>query len=140
MLVNQIAVFLENREGRIHEFAKVLGEAGVNIMTMSVADTADYGILRCITSDNEKAAKALKEHGFNAISTDLIGFEISHIPGELEKVLKVLETNKVNIGYMYSFGSIADNKAVIIMKVDDNEKTLKLLSENGIILTTGSII
>ncbi len=140
MLVNQIAVFLENKEGKINQFAQIMGENHINILTMSIADTAEYGILRCITDDNDKAIAVLKTYGFNVVSTDLIGFEVPHDAGELSKVLNVLDQNNVNISYMYSYGSVKDNKALIVMKVKDNEETLKVLRENGINISTGSII
>ena len=76
MYVNQIAVFLENRAGRINEFAACLAKANINIIVMSIADTTDYGILRVITEDNEKAMKVLKEGGFNIVSTYLVGFRV----------------------------------------------------------------
>lgn len=140
MLVNQIAVFLENRSGRIAEFSRVLKEANINIQAMSIADTEEYGILRAITDDNEGAIKALRANGFNTASTDLLGFEVEDKPGEMYKVLKLLEDAKINIGYLYSFARTSKKSAVILIKVDDNEKTQKLLTDKGINLVSQNIL
>lgn len=140
MLVKQISVFLENREGRICEFADVLAKNDVNILTMSIADTTDYGILRCITSDNDKAIAALREHGFNAISTELIGFEVDHTPGEMRRVLKVLSEEHINIAYLYSYSRAADKKALILLKVEDNAAATEILERKGINTGVDSII
>lgn len=140
MLVNQIAVFLENRSGRIAEFSRVLKDANINIQAMSIADTEEYGILRAITDDNAGAIKALRENGFNTASTDLIGFQVEDKPGEMYKVLKLLEDAKINIGYLYSFARTSKKSAVILIKVDDNAKTEKLLEGSGINLMADFII
>ncbi|MDR0751528.1 MAG: ACT domain-containing protein [Christensenellaceae bacterium] len=132
MLVNQIAVFLENRSGRIAEFSKVLADANINIRAMSIADTEEYGILRAITDDNVRAVETLKINGFNASATDLIGFNVADKPGEMFKVLSILEKAKINIGYLYSFAGANKENAIILIKVDDNEKTAAILESNGI--------
>lgn len=132
MLVNQISVFLENREGRICEFADVLSKNGINILSMSIADTTDYGILRCITSDNEKAIAALRQRGFNAISTELIGLEVDNTPGEMKKVVEILSEAHINIAYLYSYGCETGAKTLILLKVEDNETAVKILREKGI--------
>ncbi|MFI3229397.1 MAG: ACT domain-containing protein [Bacillota bacterium] len=140
MLVNQIAVFLENRSGRIADFSRVLREADINIQAMSIADTAEYGVLRAITDNNEKAVKALRANGFNTASADLVGFQVSDKPGEMNKVLTVLDTAGVNISYLYSFARPNKQSAVILVKVDDNEKTGAILKEHGIDLISEGIL
>ncbi len=140
MLINQLAVFLENKEGQVHEIARIMGENNVNMLTVSIADTENYGILRCITSDNDMAESILKTYGFNVVSVDLIGFRVDNEPGKLDKVLDVLDKNKINIGYMYSFCNGEDKKALILIKVDDNEKTLRILNDAGINLADDNII
>ena len=132
MLVNQIAVFLENRKGRICEFSKVLKDADVNIQAMSIADTMEYGILRAITDDNAKAIEVLKANGFNVASTDLVGFKVDDRPGEMYKVLQILDDHKINIAYLYSFARAGAAKSVILLKVDDNDATMRILQESGI--------
>lgn len=140
MLINQLAVFLENKEGQVHEIARIMGENNVNMLTVSIADTENYGILRCITSDNAMAESILKTYGFNVVSVDLIGFRVDNEPGKLDKVLDVLDKNKINIGYMYSFSNGGDKKALILIKVDDNDKTLNILNSAGINLADDNII
>lgn len=134
MFVNQISVFLENRQGRIARFAEVLGAAGVNIRHMSIADTTDFGILRAVTDDNARAIAALKAAGFSVASTDLIGFRVEDKPGEMEKVLKILDEGGVNISYLYSFTRAPENYAVILIKVRDPEGAIGLLKEQGVSL------
>ncbi len=140
MLVNQIAVFLENRKGRICEFSRVLKEADVNIQAMSIADTMEYGILRAITDNNEKAVKVLKENGFNVASTDLVGFKVDDKPGEMYKVLQILDEHKINIAYLYSFARAGAAKSVILLKVDDNDETMKILKASGINMIDDNVL
>ena len=140
MLVNQIAVFLENRKGRICEFSKILKDADVNIQAMSIADTMEYGILRAITDDNAKAIEVLKANGFNVASTDLVGFKVDDKPGEMYKVLQILDDHKINIAYLYSFARAGAAKSVILLKVDDNEATMRILKESGINLIDDNIL
>ncbi len=140
MFVNQIAVFLENRAGRINEFAACLAGANINMIAMSIADTTDYGILRVITDDNEKAAKVLKQCGFNIASTYLVGFEVDDQPGAMQRVIDILAKESINIGYLYSFVRPTEKKAIILIKVDDNEFVAKVLKDNGIDLIDRNIL
>jgi len=105
MLAKQLSVFLENKSGRLTEVTEVLGRAGVNLSAMSIADNSDFGILRCIVSDPEKAYKVLKEANFAVKITDVIGFSCPNISGSLAKVLEYLSDNGVFIEYMYSFAN-----------------------------------
>ena len=132
MVVNQIAVFLENKQGRIYDFAKVIAEAKIDLVSMSIADTEEFGILRAVTSDNKKAVEALKKEGYTVISTDMIGIEIPDVPGSLAKVLKIMSEEKIQIEYLYSYARSEANKAYIILKVADNEKTVQLLNKRGV--------
>ena len=139
MLVKQIAVFLENRKGRIHELTKVLAAAGVDIVAMSIADTTDFGILRAITRDNAKALKVLKEAGFAATTNDLIGISVDDKPGGLDQALKFLDDNDIAIEYLYSFAR-ANHKAIILLKVADVVNALTIMKKNGIELLCNDII
>lgn len=141
MFVNQIAVFLENKKGRVCEFATVLANEGINISVISIADTAEYGILRAITSDNERAVEVLKKNGFNLTATNLIGVEVDNKPGGLQKVLKILDDSDINIGYLYSYaGSSERNKSLILIKVEDPDFALDTLKKNGISVLKESVI
>lgn len=132
MLVNQIAVFLENRQGRIFELTEALKKANVNMLVMSIADTSDYGILRAVTDDNAKAIKALKEAGFTVNSTDLVGIEVEDKPGGLAEVLKVLDQGGIDIEYLYSFKKANDGNAIILFKVADIDKTVEIVKKSGV--------
>lgn len=132
MLVNQIAVFLENRQGRIFELTEALKKANINMLVMSIADTSDYGILRAVTDDNAKAIKALKEAGFTVNSTDLVGIEVEDKPGGLAEVLKVLDQGGIDIEYLYSFKKANDGNAVILFKVADIDKTIEIVKKSGV--------
>ena len=100
-MLKQIAVFLENREGRVSACCKVLKQAGVNLRSMSIADTKEFGILRLITDDNEKALSALKGAGFLSSLVELVGLEVPDKSGALADMLIALESGGVNIEYMY---------------------------------------
>lgn len=131
MLVNQIAVFLENRKGRINDFARVLKEQNVDLISMSIADTKEFGILRAITRDNEKAVQALKDAGFTVVTSELIGVEVDDRPGGLSDVLSILNNQDVDIEYLYSYARIEKGKAIILLKVDDNKLALEALTKAG---------
>jgi hypothetical protein len=131
MLVNQIAVFLENSKGKISDLCKILSTSGINIISMSIADSNDYGILRAITNDNILAVKVLKEAGFTVARSDLLGVEVEDKPGTLELVLAELDENDINIEYLYSYTTKVGT-ALIIVKVKDVDFATKVLQKKGI--------
>ena len=131
-MVEQIAVFIENRKGRLQELTKVLGDAKIDLRTMSIADTNDFGILRAVTSDNAAAARVLKEHGFTVTTNKLIGVEVSDKPGGLAAVLKVLDDNGVAVEYLYSFAHTNDKSAVILFRVEDDKYASEVLKKQGV--------
>lgn len=140
MLVNQIAVFLENRKGRINDFAKVLSDNNIDLVSMNIADTKEFGILRAVTRDNAFAIKELKKAGFTVTSCDLIGIEVEDRPGGLSRVLKLLDKGGVDIEYLYSYARTEANKAVILLKVSDISKAISVISDNNIRILENSII
>ena len=115
-------------------------KANINIIVMSIADTTDYGILRVITEDNEKAMKVLKEGGFNIASTYLVGFEVDDRPGAMQEVLDILYKEGINIGYLYSFVRPIEKKAIILIKVDDNDYVAEILKKHGIVVIDRNIL
>lgn len=117
MKAKQLSVFLENKSGRLTEVTDALGAAGINLSAMSIADNSDFGILRCIVSDPDKAYQVLKAAGFALKVTDVIGFTCPNTPGSLAVVLKYLSDNGVFIEYMYSF-SQGDYANVVIRPTD----------------------
>ena len=129
MTIKQLSVFLENREGRLDEVLKTLGENDVNIVALSLADTADYGMLRMIVSDPVKGKAVLKEAGITSKLTDVVALRVPHAAGSLSKAMHELMVGGVNIEYMYAFANGADASAV--MKSDNPEKVVTILRENG---------
>lgn len=127
MLVNQLAVFLENRKGRLKELAGVLAKEKIDILTLSIADTEDFGIVRFITTDNARARSILRDEGFTVTETELIGVEIGDVPGALAKVLKALADGDISIEYLYSYSSTGGN-AIILFKVKEVGRALDVLS------------
>ncbi|NLB82083.1 MAG: ACT domain-containing protein [Clostridiaceae bacterium] len=132
MLLKQISIFIENKSGRLAEITKLFGEKGVNILALSIADTTDFGILRLIVSDSDKAEKAVKESGLTAKITDVIGISISHVPGGLATALSVLHEKGISIEYMYAFATRSEENAMVILKVEDNYSAIKHLTDAGI--------
>lgn len=132
MLVNQLAVFLENRKGRLKELACVLAAEKIDLLTLSIADTQDFGIVRLITTDNERAMAALKKAGFTVTESDLIGIEINDVPGALAKVLKTLSEGDIDIEYLYSYARTEGHNAIILFKVQQVGKALEVLSKSDV--------
>ena len=137
MLVKQLSVFMENKTGRLHHLTKTLGENGIDLETLSIADTKDYGIVRFIASDNEKALRVLKEAGFTVAETELIGVEVDDVAGTLAAVLKLFDENGMNIEYLYSFAQTERTTAKILFRVEDNKKAVELLRKESIKLLSG---
>ena len=129
-MIKQIAVFLENRQGRVSECCKALKEAGVNLCSMSIADTKEFGILRIITDDNDKALASLKSAGFLSSLVELVGIEVPDKSGALADLLIQLYEGGVNIEYMYSFAG-KDGHAQIGFKTNTPEKAVALLEQAG---------
>ena len=132
MLVDQISVFVENKPGRVHRLTQVLRKNNVDLLTLSIADTKDYGILRCVTSDNKKAMAVLREAGFTVSETKLIGVEVPDRPGGLADVLDVFDECGISIEYLYSFAKTSDKRAVILFRVENTEEALRMLEGKDI--------
>jgi hypothetical protein len=138
MRVEQISVFLENKAGRLAEVASILAEADINIRALSLADTSDFGVLRLIVNDNQKAADILKNRGFTIGKTDVVAVEVEDRPGGLCKILEILNSTQINVEYMYAFAPHSGDKAVMIFRFDHIDEAVKILSENGINVIDGS--
>ena len=136
MLAKQLSIFLENKSGRLTEVTDILGQSGINLSAMSIADNSDFGILRCIVSDPDKAYKVLKEAHFAVKITDVIGFSCPNTSGSLAVVLKYLSDNGVFIEYMYSFAN--GNSATVIIRPTDLESCDRILEEKKIDLLAAS--
>lgn len=130
MAIKQLSVFLENREGRLEDVLKLLKEENVNIISLSLADTSDYGMLRLLVNDPEKGRKALKEQGFSATLSDILAVTLPHRVGALQEVLHTLYMAEINVEYMYALCTKTDEAAIVI-KPSDIEKAKEVLAEDG---------
>ena len=140
MRVEQIAVFLENKSGRLAEITSILAENDINIRALSVADTADFGILRLIVDKVEKAKVVLKENGFTVGKTNVIAGEVPDRTGGLASVLKVVEKAGLNVEYMYAFVNKTGEDAVLIFRFDTMDKAIETLQQSGFKILTGEQI
>ena len=140
MRVEQIAVFLENKSGRLAEITAILAEENINIRALSVADTADFGILRLIVDDVEKAKSILKDNGFTVGVTNVIAVEVADRAGGLADVLKTIEANALNVEYMYAFVNKSGENAVLIFRFDEMDKAIESLQGAGYTILSGKEI
>jgi len=129
MKAKQVSVFLENKSGRLNEVAQILGEAGINISAFTVADTSDFGVLRLIVSEPEKACSVLKENQFSARTTDVVLANSPNRPGALSKMLKILNAEGVFIEYLYAF-TMNEETAVIVIRPTNIDKCIASLEKN----------
>ncbi len=127
--IQQLSVFLENREGRLDEVLNVLAGNDVNIVALSLADTSDYGMLRMIVSDPDKGRMVLKKAGITAMLTEVVALRVPHATGSLSKAMHQIVYGGVNVEYMYAFANGTDASAVL--KCDDPVKVVEILRENG---------
>ncbi len=131
MFINQLSVFIENRTGRLDEVLETLKEADINIISLSLADTSDYGLLRMIVSEPEKGKAALKEKGFTAMLTPVLGVKLSHQVGQLQVLLSEICKAGINIEYTYALATGNDDASIVI-KTADLEEAAKVLESTGV--------
>ena len=132
MVAKQLSVFIENRQGRLGEVLSVLKTNGINILSLSLADTTEYGLLRLIVNDANKGKEKLTEEGFSTMLTDVFIINISHQVGSLQDLLKILTINDVSIEYMYGL-SVEGENAYVVLKSSDSAKVEKIFAENGVV-------
>lgn len=132
MKIPQLSIFMENRSGRLAKITTTIGQAGINIRAMSLADTSDFGILRLIVTDVEKARDALKDQGFTVKVSDVIAAAIPDIPGALGNLLTIIEHAGLNVEYMYVVAEKHMDEAILILRFDDLDKAIDVLLENDI--------
>lgn len=130
MFMKQLTVFLENREGRLESVTDLLANNNINIACLALADTSEYGVLRLIVSDPDKAKAALKEAGYSARLTDVLGVRLAQVPGTVSKLTKTLAAEGINIEYMYTLSSSKDFGSMIL-KVSDIEKAGTVVKAAG---------
>ena len=131
MAVKQLSVFVENKPGSLAKISKALGDEKINIRALSVGEVGEFGIIRLIVDNPEKARDALKKRGYSVGLTDVLAVEMGDEPGSLAKVTSILGENNINIEYAYAFITRESNKAALIARVNDLEKAEKILTEKG---------
>ena len=136
MAIKQLSIFVENREGTLVTVTDAIAKAGVDIRAMSVADTNDFGIFRLIVTDIDKAKQALDDANCFVSITEVVGVALEDKPGALAKVVKILADHNINIEYMYAFITVSKQFAYVVLRVENNAETEKILTENGIALVT----
>lgn len=136
MKVEQIAVFVENKSGRLAEVSSLLAANGINIRALSVADTHDFGILRLIVNDTDKALEVLKTNGFTANKTEVLAVEVEDQPGGLSRVLDIINDAGLNVEYMYAFVEKSGENAVLIFRIDQTGTAIDVLKKAGIKVLT----
>jgi hypothetical protein len=137
MKLEQLSIFLENRSGRLAEITGILARAGINIRALSLADTADFGILRLIVTQTARAVQVLREGGFTVATNEMVALEVPDRPGGLWEILKVLEGAGINVEYMYAFVHKATENAVVIFRFDEPDKAGAVLGAAGVRVLAG---
>lgn len=131
MKIHQLSVFLENKPGRLSEPCRILKDAGINVLTLALADTQQFGILRLIVKDAAKAKAALEEAGCVVNMTEVVATEVADQPGGLADLLVALEDAEINIEYMYAFTVRREDRAVLIFRFEDPDAAVATLQEKG---------
>lgn len=139
MYIKQLTVFLENRTGRLGEVLGVLKNSDVNIVSMSLADTSDFGLLRLLVDKPQAGKEALQNEGFSAMLTDVLGVRLSHKVGKLQELLEVICQSDINIEYMYALSTGTEDASVVI-KTSELEKAAELLGKTEVELVSASEI
>lgn len=137
MKLKQLSLFLENRPGSMRVPCRALNDAGINIVTLSLADTQQFGILRIIVRDWEKAKAVLEKNGCVVKVTEVLAIEVSDRPGGLAEILDTVEKVGVNVEYMYAFTIKQGDKGVLVFRFDDPDKAMEVLKQNGINVVGG---
>ena len=132
MKLKQISLFLENKPGALSRPVSLLSKAGINLLTLSIADAHQFGILRLIVHDWRAAKKLLEDDGFVVKVTDMVAIEVADRPGGLAKILGAIERTKINLEYMYAFTVKQTNKGVLVFRFDDPDAAVKILKKKGV--------
>jgi len=138
MAIQQLTVFVENKQGTIVSVTDTLSRHNINLRALSVAETQDFGILRLIVNDEKKAEKILKEEGYLIKITDVVGVKIGDEPGKLSEALRVLNENKINMEYLYAFMARTEKYAYVVIRVEDNASAEIALINAGFKMVTDS--
>ena len=137
MKVEQISIFLENKPGTIEDVTRVLKDADINIRALTLADTSDFGILRLIVNDIDKAEKVLQSNGLTVRRTHVVAVEVPDRPGGLHSILEVVSRKGINVEYTYAFVERSGENALIIFRFDRTEEAIEVLQANGFTVVPG---
>ncbi len=140
MVIKQISVFVENKQGRLYTLTDVLAKEGIDLKAMTIADTMDFGIMRCIVADPDKTLKVIRENDFTASITEVIAVEVPDVPGGLSKVLKLLSEAQISVEYLYSFVRKHKDNALIIFRVEDPNGAVQALNKGGVNVLPGEVL
>ena len=140
MPIKQISIFVENKSGRLAEITEALAQSDIDIRAMSVADTSDFGILRLIVDKPEEAVVAFREAGMTVSLTSVIAIGVHDKPGEFAKAVRLLADNDIDVEYIYAFISREKGKAFVILRANDEDRAIDLLSKSGFTLLTAEEI
>jgi len=134
--IKQISIFAENKPGRMAGVAKALGDAGVNIRALTIAEAGDFGVVRMVVDDTERGYTALREKEFMVSETDVLAVELKDVPGGLYEIVNSLGMNNINVEYAYAFVTAKAERAMLILRVDDVKRAAEVLSEAGVRVAT----
>lgn len=132
MTIKQISIFLENKRGRLAQVTGILEKNNIDISAISIADTTNFGVARMIVNQPEHAIQVIRDAGFTVNTADVLAVEVSDSPGGLHRVLEILNENRIDIEYLYSFVRRPSQSALILFRVEQIEKTLEILKSQGI--------
>jgi len=136
MFVKQISVFLENTKGGLNKLLQVVGRAGIDLYALSIADTEQFGIMRCVASDTERAMAVIRGAGYLARLNDVLAVSVDNRPGGLSRVLSLLDEANISVEYIYSFARSVGENALIIVRTDDDAATARVLADAGVALVS----
>jgi hypothetical protein len=131
--VDQLSVFVENKPGHLLEITEALGEAGIDLRALSIGDTAEFGVLRLIVSEADRALAVLREAGFTVSLTQVLAVSLADTPGSLSKILRVIAGAGINVEYLYAFVTRKSGGAYVVFRVEDNAAATAVLDKNGIV-------
>lgn len=137
MKIQQISIFVENRPGSLADVTEAIGKAGVNIRALSIADATDFGILRLIVDKPETAIQVLKEQRITFSLTDVIAVKLDDVPGGFTRTVKMISDSGINIEYMYAFVNRVEGQAVLILRIEEMERSIEILKKQGVCLLSG---
>jgi hypothetical protein len=132
MKLKQLSIFLENAPGRLYEATQALGEAGINLISLCISDTADFGVLRILVSDVAAARRVIMEKQLPARVDDVVAAEIEDTPGSLARLLQPFKETRVNVEYMYALAGASSGRAVMVFRFSDNDRAIEILKANRV--------